>query len=241
MPQGIPEVTLEITWGPREATLDECARASARFLKRLGPFFSGFEDTRLVTVRKKRSVELNVASLREVLRTGVNRTDVGHEVIVELGYSVGLTAVTATDPGYDVDVSLNIGVTAVPVPNEVSIALGTFDPVRPDQVAAIDWVGVFELLVDVWSPLYGSLLTSDLMDKPRLRRALRVGWLTYLSAGQFPELPVPAQVPVKPLRGVGHLIDCMPERFPQHTKKDVAAVNGVHRALAHRYLDVKSL
>jgi hypothetical protein len=240
MSQGIPDVTLEVVWGPRQATLDDCAEASVRFLKRLSPFFSGLRNTRLVT-RKRQPVRFDIACLKEVLQKGVNRTDIGHEVITELGYSVGLAAVSSTDPSYAVDVDLNIGVTSSAVPNEVSVSLGTFDPVRPEQIAAIDWVGVLELLVDVWSPLYGSLITSDLRNRPRLRRALTVGWLTFLSVSQFPELPLPAQVAVKPVRAVGRLINCMPESFPQHTKKDMALLNQVHRSLARRYLDVKSL
>src|SRR5687768_8325181 len=109
MPLGIPDVTLEVAWGPRSATLDDCADASLRFLKQLGPFFSGFRAIRLVSARKKRAVQLNLASLKEALQTGVNRTDVGHEIIPELGFCIGLAAKSSTDPGYEVQIDLNIG------------------------------------------------------------------------------------------------------------------------------------
>src|SRR5687767_4832080 len=129
MPKGIPDVTLEVVWGPRQATLEECAETSVRFLKRLSPFFSGLRNAKLVA-RKRQSVQFDVACLKEVLQKGVNRKDIGHEVITEQGYSVGLAAVSSTDPSYAVDVDLNIGVTSSAVPNEVSVSLGTFDPVR---------------------------------------------------------------------------------------------------------------
>jgi hypothetical protein len=242
MSQGIAEIELEVAWGPRQASLDDCAEASVRFLKRSASFFSGFQKIELTSTRKKQSVRLDSDCLAKVLQKGVNRTDVGHEVIPELGYSVGLTAVSSARPSYDVDVHLNLGVTEIMVPNEVRVELGAFDPVLPEQAAAIDWVGLLAMLVEVWSPLYGSLATRVLRDRPRLRRALTVGWLTYLSADQFPDLPpLPAPAAVRRINGTGNLIAIMPTAFPHHTRKDIALWNQVHRSLARLYLDVKSL
>jgi hypothetical protein len=210
-------------------------------MHRLAPFFSGFQELVEVGERKNRPVRLDPASFKGVLERGVNRTDVGNEVIKELGYQIGLSAQSSAFPG-DIDVAINVAVTSPAVHNEVSITLGAFDQVPAKLVAAIDWIGILELIVDVWSPDCGSLVTAELEGRPRLRRALTVGWLTYLSAGQYPQLPpLPREATVKPIRSVGNLIAAMPDAFPHHAKKDLALLNQVHRSLARLYLNVKSL
>jgi hypothetical protein len=241
MAHGIPDIALEVVWGPRGAGLDACAEATVDFLQRLAPYFSGFQTLEEIGGKKNRRL-LDANSFKSVLERGVNRTDVGNEVIEDLGYQVGLCARSSAVTSYDIDIVLNLGVTSPAVHNEVSISLGAFDRMPAELMAAVDWPGLMEVLVDAWLPDCGSLTTPDLGNRLRLRKALYIGWLTYLSESQFPRLPsLPQGVVVRHLEGAGHTIDCIPDRFPGCSKQDLRKLKQVHTELARMYLDVNSL
>ncbi len=87
--------TLGAYWGPRASSADENAARLAGFLGDLAdidPMLSGWRpkaDSRSVSAV---TVEVDQASLSQLLKAGRNRRDVGGEVVEELGYAEALYA-----------------------------------------------------------------------------------------------------------------------------------------------------
>src|SRR5947209_17211529 len=81
-------------WGIRKETLEECTHRLAGFLMCLAEcdpcFAHWFKKGASRKEALTHEINPNIATLQTLLLAGRNRTDIGHKVIEELGFRVGL-------------------------------------------------------------------------------------------------------------------------------------------------------
>ena len=162
----------------------------------------------------KHAVKTDPESLLKLLIKGRNRTDFGHQVIPELGYSL-----YAWNGGQDdedaVGINFTCGCYFPQIANHCLIQLpaGEDSRARVMQIPAL--ITILTCLVTTWEADWG-VVNSSVYNQIAHRKGHgtpRVGWITYLSAarGAIPSLPAPARV--VPIGIQGSIIILTEERF----------------------------
>lgn len=212
-------------WGARQESVDACAERASAFLTRLSAcdriFAHWFERARSPMQAFEGAQGPDHDVLTKLLLKGRNRTDVGRNVLEDLGFSLSLWNGVKDDG--DTRLGVSCGVYSPWNHNSCVIEL-------PERVPAAERVLTVETLtcvvratVSSWEPDWAWVVSNthlgllELVDlKPN------VGWLLYLAAarGEIPKLPPPARV--VPIEGHGNLIVVTEERFsakhPEHVE-----------------------
>ncbi len=179
-------------WGHRQESSRHCAERLTAFLGRLGEV-----DESLATwfrrggskAAAKTPVELDSESLDRLLLQGVNRRDVGGQVIEELGFSfglwnrnrpaVGLSGTVGAYPSFSG--VLNSIVLDVPPPDDEAAAR-LYEP----AVAA----AILDAVVEAWIPDWATWTSPSLRNVQDVAaREPVLGWMTYLASPVTVELP----------------------------------------------------
>jgi len=209
-------------WGPRKETAEAVARRAYGLLQRLREISSVFTRWEPVSEKKAgRKFTADLAHLEVLARAGVNRTDVGNEVIPDLGFRIsllskacgsGLVSLRITAGGYSKWVS-NVCVIELP-----PLASGDAALLRVPTL-----VKVCESVIAFWEPDSGQVGSPGMLDLlPDRNEGVDVGWFTYLVAGhgEPPQVSPPSRV--LPVNGKGHLIIATDGVFscanPEHVK-----------------------
>ena len=176
-------------WGSRQESVEQCGHRLASCLGRLSEIDEAFESWFRRGVRKtaaKTPVELDVESLSGLLAQGVNRRDVGGDVIEELGYSVGLWNRARPAVGFSATVGAHpsfMGVLNSVVfdfPRPEAEALRLYEP----RVAG----AVIDAVVESWEPNWATWTTHAWRSAQKVAsREPVVGWMTYLSTSSTVE------------------------------------------------------
>jgi len=225
-------------WFERQESLDDCMHRLTSVLsdlKALHEAFATWEVIRKSGGRRKIPQRPH-AVLREALLEGRNWTDVGHELIEDLGYTLTLTN-TLSGPSRTT-IGARMGVYTEWVAN--TFLLG---PLRSSSLAdycsLTFMVQLAQIIIDRMMPDYGEI-TSDEYRRTVVDftdpnfvvepRKPDVGWITYISRGYWdsPELPSPYERHAIPKRG--DLIVVPVEGFD--------AANHEHVRLANRLRDL---
>jgi hypothetical protein len=224
-------------WGPRKETALECARRAELFfhtLARCDPFFTQWYHAGRGFPRELPGwpVRPEVEELEKLLMKSRHRTDVGKEVIEDLGFSRILWNAKKEAfylhlvcGSYSPNASPNIcllkppgqgaareGLLRVPVLTEVLTSMAT-----------------------AWEPDFAMAGSTEMVDQVEKEGGeVRVGWLTYLSRrlGTLP--PLPAPVRIEPVGALGWLLVLSPEPMtasnPEHVAFTVRVRNLLDRA-----------
>ena len=178
-------------WGSRRESSRRCGGRLATCLVGLGEIDEALAAWFRRGARKaaaKTPVELDAASLDEFLAQGVNRRDVGGEVIEELGFSVGLWNRSRPAVGLSGTVGahpsfggvLNSIVFDFPPPQDEAARL--YEP----AVAA----AIFDVVVEAWAPDWATWTSHSLRSvQGAAPREPVIGWMTYLTSPVATELP----------------------------------------------------
>lgn len=220
---------LRACWGPREASLRECARRCSSFLSALAKLTPHFAKWYEFDSSKKSAVGASETALADVLKRGVAVTDVGREVIQEGGF--GLRLWNRRQDETRTSISIRCGVYSPWVPN---LCL-----VRPEHLGLTNSfpsvhivVQVVKAMVQIWDPddvVVTSLLTDERV--PRTWDGPDVGWITYLSDrhGPIPELRKVART--ERVDELGTLMMLTDAIFSCNSSEDVGRLRETHACL----------
>jgi hypothetical protein len=222
-------------WGPRKEMAPECARRAELFfhmLARCDPSFTHWYHAGRGFPRELPGwpVRPEVGELEKFLLKGRNRTDVGKEVIEELGFYQMMwnakkepTYLTMTCGGYSHN------------PNNCLLEPPRQGPVRERLLRVPVLTEVLTSMATAWDPDFAMASSTEMVRLvQKEKEEVRVGWLTYLSRrlGSLP--PLPAPVRIEPVGALGWLLVLSPEPMtasnPEHVAFTVRVRNLLDRA-----------
>lgn len=224
-------------WGVRKETVEECAQRMAGFLACLAEcdpcfarwFKTGWSRKEALT----HEIKPDIATLQALLLAGRSRTDVGHKIIEQLGFLVGLWN-GASDNAESAGLTIDCGSYAPrPGVNSCVIDLPYGGPVAERLLRVSVLRAVMECVVSAWDPDWAAVMSRSyqkLVPFPPAN-APRMGWLAYLSRrrGVVPPLPLPARV--VPLGTHGSLVLLTDERFTASNPAHVEVAKQVRSML----------
>lgn len=179
-------------WGSRQESSEHCAERLATCLVRLGEI----DRSLAVWFRRGASkaaakipIDLDALSLNRLLSQGVNRRDVGGEVIEDLGFSFGLWNRNRPTVG--------LGGTVGAHPSFGGVLNGIVLDIPPpdDDAAARLFVpavatAIFDAVVEAWMPDWATWTSHPLRKvQGAAPREPVIGWMTYVASPLTVQLP----------------------------------------------------
>ncbi|MFE8605138.1 Imm52 family immunity protein [Archangium violaceum] len=221
-------------WGPRQETALECARRAELFfhmLARCDPTFTQWYGAGRGSPRELPGwpVRPELKELESLFLKGRNRTDVGREVIEDLGFS--RIVWNAKKEATEIHLTCG-GYSPWGGPNLCLLYPPRQGAVRERLLQAPVLAEVLTSMVTAWNPDYamaGSSQMVDLVEKGEFE--VRMGWLMYLSRrlGNLP--PLPAPVRIEPVGALGWLLVLSPEPMTASNPEHVAFTARVRELL----------
>ncbi|MFE8605745.1 Imm52 family immunity protein [Archangium violaceum] len=221
-------------WGPRQETALECARRAELFfhmLARCDPSFAQWYAAGRGFPRELPGwpVRPDMKELETFFLKGRSRTDIGKEVIEDLGFS----RMVWNAKKEAINISFCCGGYS-PWGNPNSCLIHPFGPsaVWERLVHSPVLAEVLTCVATAWDPDYAMASSSQMVDLIQKRkREVRVGWLTYLSRrlGRLP--PLPAPVRIEPVGTLGWLLVLSPEPMTASNPEHVALTARVRELL----------
>ncbi|WNG54367.1 hypothetical protein F0U59_05905 [Archangium gephyra] len=222
-------------WGPRKETALECAKRAELFfhmLARCDPTFTQWYRAGRGSPRELPGwpVRPEMKELESLLLKGRNRTDVGREVIEDLGFS--RIVWNAKKEATEIHLTCG-GYSPWGGPNLCLLNPPRQGAVRERLLRAPVLAEVLTCMATAWDPdfaMAGSTEMVRLMEA-KDRVEVRVGWLTYLSRrlGNLP--PLPAPVLIEPVGTLGWLLVLSPEPMTASNPEHVAFTARVRELL----------
>ena len=221
-------------WGPRKETALECARRAELFfhmLARCDPAFTQWYGAGRGFPRELPGwpIRPELKELEAFFLKGRSRTDVGREVIEELGFlqMVWNAKKEATD------LHLNCGgYSPWGGPNSCLLNPPSQGAVRERLLRAPVLAEVLTCMVTAWDPDFAMATSHEMRHRVQKQvEEVDVGWLTYLSRrlGKLP--PLPAPVRIEPVGALGWLLVLSPEPMTVGNPEHVALTARVRELL----------
>jgi hypothetical protein len=221
-------------WGPRKETALECARRAELFfhmLARCDPSFTQWYRAGRGFPRELpgHPVRPEVEALEEFLLRGRNRTDVGKEVIEDLGFSQLMwnakkeaTHISMTCGGYS----------PWGGPNSCILNPTRESAIRERILSTPVLTEVLTSMATAWDPDFAMASSSEMVNLvEKSGFEVRVGWLTYLSRRLGTVPPLPAPVRIEPVGALGWLLVLSPEPMTASNPEHVAFTARVRELL----------
>ncbi|HYO67179.1 MAG TPA: Imm52 family immunity protein [Archangium sp.] len=221
-------------WGPRQETALECARRAELFfhmLARCDPSFSQWYRAGRGFPRDLPGwpVRPEMKEWESLFLKGRNRTDVGKEVIEDLGFHQMVW--NAKKDAIHVHMTCG-GYSPWGGPNSCLLNPLWKSAVWERLVRSPVLVEVLTSVATAWDPDYAMASSSQMVDLIEKRKGeVRVGWLTYLSRrlGKLP--PLPAPVRIEPVGTLGWLLVLSPEPMTASNPEHVAFTTRIRELL----------
>lgn len=211
-------------WGPRKETALECARRAELFfhmLARCDPSFTQWYGAGRGFPRELPGwpVRPEMKELEAFFLKGRLRTDVGKEVIEELGFS----QMVWNAKKESTEIHMSCGGYSWGGPNSFLLYPPRQGTVRERLLRAPVLAEVLTSMATAWDPDFAMASSTEmvrLIEKGDFE--VRVGWLTYLSRrlGKLP--PLPAPVRIEPMGKLGWLLVLSPEPMTASNPEHVA-------------------
>ncbi|MGI5175326.1 Imm52 family immunity protein [Dactylosporangium sp. CA-152071] len=190
-------------WGPRAESVGSCAERLADCIGRLGaahPVLSAWHRKgRSVSAASAQPIDTGRDALEVLLSEGRDRTDIGGEVIEELGFHAALWNRGAA-------VSLRTLCGAVPAAPFVSNSC-VLGPFSPSDTAAVLFEpavarGILMALVEAWDPQWAAFTSNAMRESQHPSPGRPVaGWLTYVAGDKDLHSPPPGVIVEKVAEG----------------------------------------
>jgi hypothetical protein len=216
-------------WGPRREAIAACAERLTHCLSDLGKLDSAFSSWRCV--KESRGIpysQLNSSIVSRWLAEGVNRTDIGHELIPELGFSLLLVA---NEEETALPLSIACGMWSPRLSNCCSLDLPCSGNTASRLLNVSTLMQVAKAIIASWEP-EGGVITSHecsrLVGAPRYES--EAGWITYVSDKCAARAAIPEKATVEPVVG-GKLVIATLDRFSTANPKHMAIVRQLSRSL----------
>lgn len=218
-------------WDARQDELERCVENATRFfsgIAEIDPLLAQWYEkgrSRKDALTKKVDT-LDPQKLEELFLKGRNRTDIGREVIADLGFSIRLWN-GASQEEAEATVGIHCGCYSERVGNNVLIDL-------PYQSEGPKWVqnasSLLALVAEIWRPKWAGIMSERAMrerefggDRPF------VDWMVYV-----PRLveAVPAPGHVETLNGLGSIVVVQPDPPVGDGGEESSRIRQVERLLA---------
>jgi len=178
-------------WGPRKEDAASCALRTHSFLSALALVsddFAGwrFGGTSEEVARANPLIDLSVEVLKTLLEEGRNRTDIGNEVIEDLGYRISVW--NGGTPEHATSLMIGCGKYSTVGNSGNAVVLGLPAAFNVDSAGMLR--KLMEAMVEPWEPDWAGVFSSEARrthneHSPFLHKAL------YLRAG----VPLPVHLP----------------------------------------------
>jgi hypothetical protein len=219
-----------VYWGARREEVAECARRTELFFHLLArcdaTLGRWYRAGRVARGSPGHPVTTNdPEELKELLLRGRNRTDLGKQVIEDLGF--GLRVWNQQPDGRSTKVSLRCGAFTEAVSNVCLLNPPSQGDAAERLLSAPALTQVLTCMATAWDPDWG-VATSTKTRAPISvdEQDSDVGWLMYFARRRGTVPPLPAPVRIEPVGLLGTLVILTPERF--------TASNPEHMALGRR-------
>ncbi len=221
-------------WGPRKETALECARRAELFLlmlARCDPSFAQWYGAGRGSPRELpgQPIHPEMKELETFFLKGSSRTDIGREVIEDLGFSRMVW--NAKKEATELHLTCG-GYSPWGGPNSCLLYPPRQGPVRERILSAPVLAEVLTSVATAWDPDFAMVSSTEMVRLIQKRkREVRVGWLTYLSRrlGTLP--PLPAPVRIEPVGALGWLLVLSPEPMTASNPGHVAFTTRVRELL----------
>jgi len=151
---------LGLYWNAREQSLDDCADKCLQTLLAMheGGFGGFYQRGRSRKDALRRAIDISPEGIRKLLMRGVNRRDDNHEIIADLGFSMGLWSGRPDDEAFGL--SIYCGCYSKWVGNNVTIDLPPEGPHSLDNSRGKAEI-LFDALVALWKPEQAILCNAE--------------------------------------------------------------------------------
>ncbi|MCW3838460.1 immunity 52 family protein [Sphingomonas canadensis] len=217
-------------WDARRDTLDTCVEKAARFfagMAEIDPLLAQWYEkgrSRKDALTKKVDI-LDRKRLEELLLKGRNRTDVGREIIDDLGFSIRLWN-GASQEEAEATVGIHCGCYSERVGNNVIIDL-------PCQSESSPWVSkassLLALVAETWRPKWAGIMSERAMRERDFSSHPFVDWMVYVPR---PIAAVPSPGRIETLDGLGSIIVVQPDPPLGADSEEASRIRQVERLLA---------
>ena len=221
-------------WGHRKESALECARRAELFfhmLARCDPTFvqwyrGGHGAPRELPGYPAR---MTVEEWESLFLRGRNRTDVGKEIIDNLGFSESVW----NGKKERTRVEFHCGEYSPWGPGNTCLVYPLHEgPVRERILSAPVLAGVLTSVATAWDPDFAMASSTEMVRSIQQRkREVRVGWLTYLSRRLGTVPPLPAPVRIEPVGALGWLLVLSPAPMTASNPEHVAFTARVRELL----------
>lgn len=211
--------SLKAYWGPRQVSVEECARHLLDYLTCLGQWDEScstwFEKANSLERALQRKVVLDLASLQDLLLHGRQYTDFGRRPMEELGYSISMWNGRDTEEGDygGIGIRVHCGCYSRLVPNVCEVTLPYQGPVAARILQVPQLQALMRCVVLAWNPVWAVVASS--LDREVLKPGLppKRGWLLYIAQPwkKLPKLITSSEV--VPCDPYGSMIIATQERF----------------------------
>lgn len=222
-------------WGGRKEALGQCGDRLQKFLQELSScdplLATWYERQRSRKVSLGESIDIkNANHVRSALERGRNRSDIGQEVIEELGFRVGLWNGERT--GKDAGLSITCGLhlkgpaTSVTMSNFVILDL-------PTDAGALVNAEMMKRLTTIaaqtWEPDWAGVMSKDSMLARNFNaRFPFVDWVLYIP-GRIIDVPQPSSTVTVP--GLGSIVTVQPLPPDANDPEQLAQIRRVEQVL----------
>lgn len=223
---------LNCYWGVREESLDSCANRLTEFLKKLKQIDDLFARLVPTATRRWRNGKSLDDDVKECLAAGVSYTDVGHELMRDLGFTLSMHV---PDDEETMTVWIACGCFSPWVRNVCSIDLPTKGKAAKRLLQVEPLVRIMGAAARHWEPDRGrvgwTVVDPVVPNVPVTSRDF--DWMTYFSRlerANFPSLPKHARV--VPVDSVGTIIIAQDAPPDVNNLDDLQNIARVEAALA---------
>ena len=222
-------------WGSRPESTSACAARLARMIEELRSVHPAFERWLHKGLTAKQwnkplcSTPPKTEELTQVFEKGRFYTDVGHELMADLGYSV--SAWNGRRDGYGCSFHCRPGGWGLPryFPNSFSLDLHTRTMANADFINAAVFGATLRAIVTAWDADWGRVYEWNYTN-PIMRPARKEdippfwsGWIVYLAARFAERISVPRGVIANEVPGHGLLLFATQDAFDLDNPAHVAA------------------
>ncbi|HEV3137094.1 MAG TPA: Imm52 family immunity protein [Pirellulales bacterium] len=178
-------------WSARPETAEQCADRLLRFfaaLMRCDPTLARWFKkgrSRKDALRHQLDVA-NRESLLAMLENGRNRTDVGNQIIYELGFSVYLWNGEADDHAVGLSIGCGSCAQYSLLPNNVILDLADE---LDGLIDAANMQNVLEATVTAWEPIWAGIMSDEAQSSRGFPADPFIDWMVYLANEWLPTAP----------------------------------------------------
>jgi len=168
-------------WAQRQESREQAAERMARFLSSLATqhelFSKWFMPGRSRAAALRAQVSLDPVTIASKLR--VNRRDLDHKPIPELGFKLGIWN------GKSASFSATVGAYSPYTSNRTVLSFSE----TPNELKENDWKNLLEAMIQSFDPDHAVVTSHEYLERVGAPKTTDAGWFTYERGGEIRQHP----------------------------------------------------